>query len=216
MVDPEDEELELDQLAKQILVSLEEIGGESNSRELRGELNGVKHSPFNYRLTTYLEPLGLVETHQPEAKPGDIPPKEITLTESGRDFLENIDGALGNGVEDRLAWAEEQIDMLKRENQELREKNRELEAALEQAGTTDIQGDLRNIKNRLDSMEDRIGKVEQDPAIQSNITSGLINAGVILGNTSKRLLIEELGEDRVLNIRDQVKAEMEEEGELIS
>jgi DNA-binding PadR family transcriptional regulator len=212
----EDVELDdIDELGVEILAAVQRHGGESDSRKVKMDLGGIETTPFNYRVRRYFEPLGLLDTWQPEGEPGSIPPKKVELTEKGEEFLENRRDVEPTGVEDRVGQLEQQVEKLQREKQELDEKNRELEAAIEQAGAADLQRELQEINDQTSSLQDRIGVVEQDPVIQSDIAGGLINAAIILGNTSKDMLIEEFGEEKVLEQRDQIKAEMEEEGKLI-
>ena len=209
MVDPDDDELEIDALGKQMLSELADLGGESNSKKLREQLDGVEHSPFHYRLTAYLEPLGLVETHQPEAKPGDIPPKEITLTDDGTEFLEGVEDTVGEGVEARLERLEQQLDTLQRENQELR-------SAIEQSGAGAVQDEIRGLRDEITSLQDRVRQIEQHPVIEKSNSPSVIDAALISGNTARVMLKDEYGEDTVIDTQEDVEQSLEENGSLFT
>lgn len=218
------DELDIDKLGHQMLTALEAVGGESNSKLLRRELEDVEPSSFNYRLTTYLEPLGLVETHQPEVKPGNIPPKEITLTEKGKEFLnETPVGGDENDLRSRIEHLEDRVETLTQENQELRNTNEELKSALEQQSGGDMVGELERVRSDLNGLESQVSRVESDlnsvqnkAVVDTDIAANLINAAFVQANACKVLLREELTEEEVEQKVTEVKQRLSEKGELIS
>lgn len=215
-------ELDIDRLGQQMLAKLDALGGESNSKELRGELDDVGHTPFNYRLTTYLEPLGLVETHQPDASPGNIPPKEITLTDAGKEFVESMSMRAGDDVGSRLEQLEDRVETLQQENQELRETNRELKAAIDRQGMGELAGEVDSLRTEFSQLQNQLQAVKTDvnavlnnPVIANDIAPTIINASFVLANTSKVLLQNQFDEEHIEEKRSEVKSQLQDKEELI-
>lgn len=221
--DPDDlDELDIDRIGQQMLSSLDALGGESDSKELREQLEDVAHTPFNYRLTTYLEPLGLVETHQPDATPGDIPPKEITLTDAGKEFIESMSVAAGDSVGSRLEQLEDRVETLQQENQELREANGELQAAIERQGMGEVAGEIDALRAEVDQLQNQMQAVRSDvntvlnnPVVAEDIAPTIINSSFVLGNTAKVLLENQFDEQRVEKKKSEVQTKLDEKGELL-
>jgi chaperonin cofactor prefoldin len=210
-------DIEMDQKALDILSALSDLDGEANTRELRDFLGEMNKGPFHYRLDEYLEPQELVTTHLPDSQPGEFPAKVVSITEVGSEFLEQVDHDAGSDskITRRVERLEERIESLERENQSLRETNQELQRAVDQSGVGDIQTELRNMKAQVSNLQDQIQSMNQHPVLAHDGSAGAINAGVILGNTCKKLLEQELGEDRVVEKQEEMQSVLTEDGDLI-
>lgn len=210
-------EIEMDQKALDILSALNNLDGEANTRELRDFLGEMNKGPFHYRLDEYLEPQNLVTTHLPESEPGEFPAMRVSITDVGSEFLEQVDHDTGSDskITRRVERLEERIETLEQENQSLRETNQELQRAVDQSGVGDMQAELRDMKGQVSSLQDQIRSVRQHPVLAHDGAAGAINAGVILGNTCKKLLEEELGEDRVVEKQEEMQSVLSEDDDLI-
>ena len=216
----------LDQLGIDILRALVDHEGEADSTALRKYLglnDDSARSRFNYRVTEYLEPEGLIETHQPEPEPGKYPPKNLMLTEDGRELLEDLGSeSAGNGIADRLQRLEEQVDGLRQENQELREENQELKELVKGSDIEMVTGrvqeltdDVDRLQGKVSNLQDVLGEINGDPLVGNELAQVNLNTAFILGNALRELMIEEWGEDRVMGMVDQKKTKFEDSGDLL-
>ena len=207
---------DVDEIGIEILQTLADIGGEADSSELRDAMDGVDPDTFNYRRRKHLVPYGLVETEQPPAETaGPMPAQILTLTDFGREFLEEVDEPESNSIEARMEQLEARIDSLEQENQQLREQNQELQSIFEQSGAGGVADEIRGLRNDISNLQDRVGKVEQDPVIEAVDAPSLIDAALIAGNTALIELKEEIGEERVQDTWEGLKEEFSEEGTLL-
>lgn len=216
--------VEVDNLCEEILEGVAQHGGTATSTQVRKLLGIDSTTRFNYRIREKLVPEGLVETRQPDPSPGEFPPKEITLTDHGKDYLESLDsqGRFGDDLAARLERLEEQVDSLRQENRELREENEELKAVIEQSNVEQIIGRVRELTDDVDSLQARVsdwegtlGDLQSDPVIENETARKNINTGLILGNALRELAVEEYGEDRVMDLVSEKQEKFGEEGELI-
>jgi len=74
-------DVDLDFLEKEMLAALDQHDGTATTSEIRGYLDVDSRTKINYRIKNSLVSQDLITTYQPETKPGNIPPKELTLTE---------------------------------------------------------------------------------------------------------------------------------------
>ena len=205
---------EVDELGVEILAAVERHGGESDSHKVKKSLDGVGTTPFNYRVRRYFEPLGLLDTWQPEGEPGNIPPKKLELTEKGKEFLEDRRDAEPLSIEDQVEQLEQRIGSLEQENQQLREQNRELQSALEQSGAGGVADEIRGLQDSINSLQDRVREIEEHPVMRKDDSVGVLNASLIAGNTASVWLKEEFGEETIEDTQEDVKQTLEENGSL--
>lgn len=210
---------DVDELGVEILERLLETGGQADSSEVRDAMGGVDPDKFNYRRRKYLVPYGLVETEQPAGETaGPMPAQILTLTEFGREFLDAVDDREPVSVEARIKEIESDIESLRRENEQLREENQNLRRAVEQGGVGGggMGGELDSLQAEIDTLQDRLRSVETHPVVASDVSPALIDAGVVLGNTCKKVLESELGEERVEKVRSETSASFEDDGDLLT
>lgn len=216
----------LDQLGIDILRALVDHDGEADSTALRKYLglnSDSARSRFNYRVTEYLEPEGLIETHQPEPKPGKYPPKILMLTEDGRELLEELEPeSAGSGIADRLQRLEEQVDGLRQENQELREENQKLKELVERSDVEmvtgrvqELTGDVDRLQGQMSDLQEALDELNDDPLVSNDLAQVNLNTAFVLGNALRELMVEEWGEDRVMNMIGEKKEKFEESDDLI-
>lgn len=214
---------DIDTTAVEILQLLYERGGEADASELRDAMDGVSVDSFNYRRREHLVPHGLIETHQPEPyEDGRTPPKELMLTSRGEDYLEEMVELEPSDLDGRLEQLEQRVEELETANQELRDKNRELEQVVEQMDATAVMNELENVKQDITSARDdirslqtRVSDVESHPVVAADKSHTALNVGLTLGNACKKLLEEELGDERVEEKRQTMKTRLSEDGNLI-
>jgi len=216
--------VEVDNLCVEIMEGIAQHGGTATSTQLRKLLGVDSTTRFNYRVREKLVPEGLVETRQPDPSPGEFPPKEITLTDHGEDFLESLDseGRFGDEIAARLERLEEQVDALRQENLELREENEELKTVIESSDVEQVVGRVQELTDDIDSLQattsnlnDALGDLNSDPVIGNETAQKNINTGLILGNALRELAVEEHGEDRVMDLISEKQDKFANEGELI-
>lgn len=85
------DELDLDWRSIEILQALAEAEGSVETSTLRDATAIEDNRRILYRVSNHLEPDGFVTTSQPERKGTTIPPKNIALTETGREIAQSIE-----------------------------------------------------------------------------------------------------------------------------
>jgi prefoldin subunit 5 len=219
----------LDQLGIDILTALVDHDGEADSTALRkylGLSDDSARSRFNYRVTEYLEPEGLIETHQPDPEPGKYPPKILMLTKEGQELLEDLNSeSASSGIADRLQRLEEQVDGFRQENQKLREENRELKELIEESGVeavtnrvTELTENVDRLQAKMSNMRDTIEETQTHPLIQSTETAEGFDTMLVTMNACRRIIEEEIkdGEERVKQERADVRETLSERGRLLT
>ncbi|MCF2165455.1 hypothetical protein [Halobacterium salinarum] len=187
-------DVDLDVLGEEMLAALEQHDGGATTSELREYLGVDSRTKINYRITEFLAPQDLITTHQPPAKPGDIPPKELTLTEKGARVLDQLaqERELNRDAAERITRLEEQVQSLREENQELREQ---LNAGGATSSSTDeVEAGIESLQEQVGSLAMKLEDVREDrifeESVRSNIDSTRAGLLAILA-----FLIEEHGPD---------------------
>jgi hypothetical protein len=214
---------DIDETSVEMLRLLFERGGEADASQLRDAMEGVSVDSFNYRRREHLVPHGLVETNQPEPyDDGRIPPKELVLTSRGEKYLEEMVDLEPSDLDGRVERLEQKIEELEETNQELRDGNRELRRTIEQMDATAVMNELEGVKrditglrDDLSSLRNRVSTVESHPVVEADHSTTAVNVGLTLGNTCKKLLEEEVGEERVEEKRQMMETRLTEDGHLV-
>lgn len=217
-------DVDTDELGHRILQALWEVGGQGLGTEVRDAMGGVDTGIFNYRIRNHLEPSGAVVSQQVETDENHLPPKELTLTDAGKEYLKQLDSTPhgDTGVSERLDELESEIESLRDENQELRDLNHELQEKLDRSNLSgameklsELERDVESVQGNISDVEGAVQEIESRTVIQSGMVPAAINGGVVLGNTCKKLLEEELGEQRVEDKRQEVKSLLKDDGSLV-
>lgn len=207
---------DIDETSVEMLRLLFERGGEADASQLRDAMEGVSVDSFNYRRREHLVPHGLVETNQPEPyDDGRIPPKELVLTSRGEKYLEEMVDLEPSDLDGRVERLEQKIEELEETNQELRDGNRELRRTIEQMDATAVMNELDRMKGDISSLQSRVSTVESHPVVEADHSTTAVNVGLTLGNTCKKLLEEEFGEERVEEKRQMMETRLTEDGHLV-
>jgi len=193
---PEGNLIEIDQLGIDILKALVDHDGKADSTALREYLGLDGRSRFNYRISEYLEPEGLIETTQPEPEPGMYPPKIISLTEGGKQYLDelNNDEDASRGIAERLERIEEQVDGLRKENQELREENQELresDVSFVVDRVPELTGDVDELQSTVRNLQEALGEIQTHPVIENENAGPGLNEIIIMANACRRVIESE-------------------------
>jgi len=147
----------------------------------------------------------------------------MTLTEAGREFVEAIDeqGLYGR-IADRLDRLEKQVNGLREENQELRQENQELREIVKGSDVEMITGRVQTLEDEVDelqitisNLQDALGDLNVDPVVGNSFAPTAINTGYLLGNVARELLIEEYGEDRVMELVEEKQSKLEAEDKML-
>lgn len=88
----------LDWKSIEILRALADAETALTTTELREVTDLGKNRIILYRISEYLEPQGLVSTHQPETNGTAVPAKEISLTEAGEELTADLDSSGDRGL----------------------------------------------------------------------------------------------------------------------
>ena len=218
MDDSEIDEIEIDQLALNVLSALDDLGGEANSREVRDFLGEMQRGVLHYRLDEHLVPQELVTTEVPDSEPGRFPAKILTITDRGKEYLKQVDhdGSTDSDITRRVEQLEGRINSLEQENQQLREQNRELQSALEQSGAGEVADELRGVQDSINSLQDRVRSIEQEPILTEDRVLDALDAAVLAGNTAKLVAQEEFGEERVLESQNELEEMLNEKGKFFT
>jgi DNA-binding PadR family transcriptional regulator len=210
---------ELDPFEVDILRALAEHDGEATSTEIRNYLGVDGTTKLNYRVREKLEPAGYIDTHQPAREDGRIPPKIISLSETGREVLEVLDDPTETRREiaDRVGRLEEQIHGLREENQELREQNERLRELVEGSDVGQIGNRVAALEADVDELQSTVRTLANDPLLDDTQTRADRDSALILSNACKRLLIDEMGggEERVEAEIATVKENLEDQDALL-
>ena len=118
---------EFDWLTESMLMELRSMDGEATTSELRERTGVSTGTKIMYRIREKLEPMDLVETEQPAAEPGKIPPKEVTLTSRGEGLADQL---LEAGQSDELSISGE-VEQLRAEVNKLSSTVEEQNEAIE-------------------------------------------------------------------------------------
>lgn len=139
--------------AVRLLSVIESYGGEAATPDIRSQVDFEVQEPRRkilYLVEEYLGPRGLVETHQPEGKPGDWKAKEYMLTEAGHSFIENreVDSSHGGAADERVQELEQRVAQLEADNEKLVET-------------------LEAFQNRLGDVESGVETLNNHPLLES-------------------------------------------------
>lgn len=164
---------DLDVLGEEMLAALEQHDGSATTSEIREYLGVDSRTKINYRITEFLTPQDLITTHQPPAKPGNIPPKELTLTEKGARVLDQLaqERELNRDAAERITRLEEQVQSLREENQELREQLSGRGQA--STSTDDVDAEIEALQEQIGSLAMELENVKEDPLFQDGVRAEL-------------------------------------------
>jgi hypothetical protein len=210
MSDANGELVELDVLGDEILRALVAHGGETKSPKLMEYLGLEVRSRFHYRVEEYLEPQGLVETYQPEGKPGVMPAKELSITDVGEQYVEQLDGDdESRGIVERLGRLEEQVDGLRSENKKLREENEELKETIRDSGVDTVVGKVPELTSDVDdlqvtvgNLQDALGDIQTHPVIENQEVAVGLNDIIVMANACRRVIESEVEDGETLVERE--------------
>jgi len=186
---------ELDQKSQELLASLADL--EPNTETVTTpdliETTGISRPQIHYRLNEYLQPYGLVETHQPTGEnPGKVPPKELWLTDRGHDLVDELGSpARDTDIGGRLSRLEEQMDAVQSTVQSLDAQPSDTSADPE------VDGDLDALQEQIGALAMEVEDLKEDAIFEKSIRSDIddTRAGVLAVIS---FLIEKHGEEQKL------------------
>jgi len=186
--------VDLDVLGEEMLLALDQHGGSATTSEIREFLGIDSHTKINYRIREVLTPQDLITTHQPDGTPGNIPPKELTLTEKGSDVVDQLEQKQGRteNIADRLTRLEEQVQSLREENQHLRAQlDSQENSSPSTAPASEVsEEDIESLQEQVGSLAMQLEDLKEDLLFQDEIRREL--DAVRTGTLAMRdLLIEE-------------------------
>lgn len=112
-------EIELDDKAVSILRTLRDLNGSGTTRDIRDALD-MSRGVVNYRIDEYFEPHGLVNGYIPRSDPGEMPPKQLELTDRGLEYLDTVaDTTDDDSIPGRIRILENEVEELRNKNEEL-------------------------------------------------------------------------------------------------
>lgn len=201
-------EIEVDQKALDILSALSDLDGEANTRELRDFLGEMNKGPFHYRLNEYLEPQELVTTYLPDSEPGEFPAKVVTLTETGVEYIEQVDKDISSDdnvkqrveyLEERIESFEKQIELIEKENKNIRERNKDLQVS----------------QIQINTIAEKIDDIQEHPVISDDRSTEVVNRNYIIGETCKRILEQKIGESEFAQKQKNVRKNLDQNGSFV-
>jgi chromosome segregation ATPase len=156
------DELDLDWRSIEILQALTQADGPLETSTIRDSTAVEDNRRILYRVTEHLEPAGLVTTTQPDRAGTTIPPKKVTLTETGREATQSIqnnrdgDSTLEDlpGLVDQL---QAEVDALTEKAETLEEQLTHVDEQLAQRRETDAA-----VSNALTNLDERLTALEED------------------------------------------------------
>jgi len=196
----------LDPLCMEMLVAVDQHDGVASTREIRDFIGVDNTTRTNYRIREYLEPMGLVRVMEPEF---DVPPNELHLTDDGKEFLESVDESeqeIHRDIGERLGMVEEQLDGLQEQIMQVRESGVSQDSDTEKSAVGS--DEIENLQKQISKIAAEVRDIKQSPLFDETIQKEL-DAGLIASGVAKKILIDEFGEDRYLEIWDQKEAELE-------
>lgn len=184
----DDIEWDLDILCQNILHALEQHDGEATTSEIRDFIGVESRSRLNYRINEYLVPQGLVSTHQPEPEPGDIPPKELILTEDGEAALAALaeQADVNQDIAERVDQLETQMATLQEQMQDLHQRVDEGAASSGSTSTASTtsevsQSDVDDLQEQIANLAMELEDLKDDPLFDEDIRANIdqIRAGTL-------------------------------------
>lgn len=198
---------QLDRLCVEVLKGLESHGGEATTSELRDVTSAERGYLILYRVDGKLEEEGYVESFQPDGGAGENPPREITLTDEGREVLKDILEAESDSphreIGERLESVEDQLESLQSRLGEIENDD------MSQDVDTDIQKQITAIADGVNDLESRVETIEENAIFNSEMQAQL-NSAIWMGSVAKDLLSEEFGEERVMEMVNEKMGQFEE------
>lgn len=218
-MEPGTESPTLDRMSIDLLKLLDEYDGSATSSDLRKSLGHDNNRSVNYRKDEYLLPQGLIEVDDvDDDSTGGLPVQRWSLTEQGREALENYTGNDEDPpVIDRVDSLENQVTSLRSGIQDLQRQFddavADLEDSIENGGDNDSDGgtpsssggsdemQLRQVRSQLDTLQEdlagihqRVQRLEQDGLYNETFRKQL-NASIVYAGVAREMLEKEYGED---------------------
>lgn len=103
---------ELDWQAHAVMEAIHDNGGTADTREIRGITGIEDYNVVLYRVNEKLEPIGLVDTMQPDPEGGRPRAKVVTLTQQGEEFAERLTADSDDSADDTPESSIERIERL--------------------------------------------------------------------------------------------------------
>lgn len=180
-----------------VLAAIESLNGEATTSDIRSVVDfEVKDSnrKITYLVDEYLEPTGFVNSFQPDASPGKVPPREFSITESGSSYIESHEPDIeGENIDsDRLEALEERIADLEKENERLRKQlaTDSSSSGAAEGADSDLEQRVDDINRQLADLQHTITHLESHPLLHDDKGTEAVNRSIILCNAIQRILVQ--------------------------
>lgn len=210
---------DLDRMSVKILETIRSHGGAATTTEIKNSL-GVESTDYvNYRKRAHLEPHGLVdEFQQKQDGGGGLPPLELSLTEKGLDFLDNVDedndefrdlGERVNMMEDQLSAIQEQLANLDEGDNHTDSDTGSSEQMMDLSETVEaLSSEVGEFASRLDEVESELNSLSESLYFTPKMKTQL-DAVITFSSVFKEIMESEHGQDKLKEMfsqkRDEVK-----------
>jgi DNA-binding PadR family transcriptional regulator len=156
----------LDWKSIEILQALAGAGTSLTTTEVREATDLGKNRIILYRISEYLEPQGLVSTHQPEATGTVVPAKEISLTDAGTELTTALDSPDDHGL--TLTDLPEKVYQL---SERLDKTQTEIERLHSQGQSAD-EVSLENLSERVETQQEQLAQLAHTVAMFETQSQG--------------------------------------------
>ncbi|WP_122091406.1 hypothetical protein [Halalkalicoccus subterraneus] len=154
----------LDWKSIEILRALADAETALTTTEVREATDLGENRIILYRISEYLEPQGLVTTHQPEATGTVVPAKEISLTESGQELttdLETTDetGLTLSDLPEKVHQLSERVDQTQTEIDRLQSQDQ----SADEATLEELSEQVEDQQEQLAQLAQTVATIDAEP-----------------------------------------------------
>lgn len=154
----------LDWKSIEILRALADAETALTTTEVREATDLGENRIILYRISEYLEPRGLVSTHQPEATGTVVPAKEISITKSGKELTTDLDttdetGLTLSDLPEKVHQLSERVDTTQTEIDRLQSQDH----STDETTLEELSEQVENQQEQLARLAQTVATVDAEP-----------------------------------------------------
>jgi len=186
----------LDPLCIEMLMAVDKQGGTATTREIRKLIGEDSTTRTNYRISEYLEPMGLVDVERPDDDEFATPPKILHLTEQGEEILETVDDSeheFAKDIGEQMKVMENKIEAIEDRIMTLETSHSSQDSDVDSGGAP--QESIAEVASELEKIKSEVEDIKSSLYFTDQI-KGEIDTAILCSVASREILKEEFGESR--------------------